>query len=275
MRDPHVIVNGRGLRRLRAAGLRVDLGVCGAEVRAALAGYRQVHLAGRPRVVWKLGTTLDGRIADFRGRSRWITGPAARRAAHRMRARADAIVIGAGTARADDPRLTARGPGTGDGVRSRRVQPLRVVCDTRLRLPRRLRLFGPLALGTVVACARRAVGAGRGRMRRRELEARGVAVWPLAGGGRGVAPHALARRLAAEGCADVLLECGARLGDAWLEAGLVDELALFVAPRVLCGGAQAWSGALPARRLEEALGGRLIEVRRLGRDVLLRVAVER
>ena len=271
MRDPHRIVNGRGLRKLRRAGVRVELGVCANEARAALAGYRLVHLERRPRVVWKLGATLDGRIADARGRARWITGPAARRAAHGLRAAADAIVIGSGTARADDPRLTVRGPKAAGA----RLQPLRVVCDTRLSLPAHLRLFRSLAKGTVVACAKGAAARGASAAKRRALEARGVAVWALPRARSGVAPRAVARRLAASGCHDVLLESGPRLGAAWLAAGLIDELALFVAPELLGRGALAWSDAVGARALERAVTGRVLELRPVGRDVLLRVAVKR
>ena len=280
LRDPHAIVNGRGLRRLRASGVRVDLGACESEARAALAGYRLAHLAGRPRVVWKIGATLDARIADPAGRSRWITGSEARRTAHRMRAGSDAIVIGSGTARADNPRLTVRPGATGSGAagaNGARLEPLRVVCDTRLRLPLGLRLFGKLARGTVVACAREPVGAvGRRQSRpRRALEARGVTVWPLRRSQGGVSPRAVARKLVAAGCHEVLLECGPRLGAAWLEEGLVDELAIFIAPRVLGDGSPAWSEFMPGRRLGAARAGRLIETRRVGGDVLLRVAVER
>ncbi|HTM58500.1 MAG TPA: bifunctional diaminohydroxyphosphoribosylaminopyrimidine deaminase/5-amino-6-(5-phosphoribosylamino)uracil reductase RibD [Candidatus Udaeobacter sp.] len=281
IRDPHAIVNGRGLRALRRGGVRVDLGVCEDEASAALAGYRLVHRAGRPRVVWKIGVTLDGRIADAGGHSHWITGPAARGAVHRMRSHSDAIVIGSGTARADNPRLTAR-IGRGSGAkpgqragarRASRVQPLRVVCDTRLSLPLGLRLFGPLARGTVVACCRAAVERPPAASRRRALEKRGVDVWPLRGTQRGVSPRALARRLADAGCQDVLLECGPKLGASWLEAGLIDEIALFLAPRVLGDRAHAWSESLAARPLARAFSGRVIETRRLGDDVMLRVEV--
>jgi diaminohydroxyphosphoribosylaminopyrimidine deaminase/5-amino-6-(5-phosphoribosylamino)uracil reductase len=257
MRDPHSIVNGRGLSRLRAAGVRVDLGVCAAEARAALAGYVLVHAKRRPRVTWKLGVTLDGRVADVRGRSRWITGSEARRHVQRMRARTDAIVIGARTARADDPRLTVRGAALG---------PLRVVCDTKLSLPIGLRLFGSLARGTAVACAR-----GASPRRRRELEARGVTVWPLPRQGSGVSPRALARRLAREGCHDVMLECGPTLGAAWLRANLIDECALFIAPRMLGGAARGWPDDIGVRSLTAAKRTRVVEVKRFGEDVLLRV----
>lgn len=267
IRDPHSIVNGRGLRRLRAAGVRVQLGVCADQARVALAGYRLAHLERRPRVTWKVAATLDGRIADAGGRSRWITGAAARRWTHALRARSDAIVIGSGTALADDPRLTARGranAGRGAGA----VQPLRVVCDTELELPLRLRLFRRLARGTVVACAR-----GASARRRRALAARGVVVWELPRARGGLSMRALARRLASAGCHDVLLESGPELGAAWLRAQGVDEIALCVAPRLLGGGARSWPGDFGARRLADARGGRLLELRRLGADALLRMEV--
>lgn len=257
VRDPNRIVNGRGLRRLRRAGVRVDPGPCAAEARAVLGGYWSTHTRGRPRVTWKVAATLDGRIADRRGRSKWITGPHARALAHRMRAASDAIVIGAGTAAADDPRLTARGAGAAR-------QPLRVVCDTRLRLPRTLRLFGRgLARGTVVAC-----GPSAPRTRQAALERLGVRVWRLPAGRGGVSPAALVRRLGREGRHEVLLEGGAALGTRWLAAGLVDRLALFVAPRVLGGDGLAWCGPL-GRTLDATRGARIVRQARAGRDALL------
>jgi diaminohydroxyphosphoribosylaminopyrimidine deaminase / 5-amino-6-(5-phosphoribosylamino)uracil reductase len=253
-RDPHRIVNGRGLRRLRAAGVKVDVGILQREARAALAGYWLAHTRGRPRVTLKLAASLDGRIAPRggfarAGRGRWLTGPAARRRAHRLRAASDAVVIGAGTARADDPRLTARAVGAAR-------QPLRVVCDTRLALPGTLRLLRPpLAAGTVVACARRAP-----RRRAEALEARGVRIWRLPASRDGVRPVALARRLAREGCHEVLLEGGAALASAWLRARLVDRIAIFTAPVLLGPRGLSWAGA-PTR------AGRLVEHARVGEDL--------
>ena len=256
VRDPHRIVDGRGLRRLRAAGVAVELGLCADEAREVLGGYWLAHARGRPRVTLKLATSLDGRIAPpggfaDRGAGRWLSGPASRARVHRMRAHADAIVIGAGTALADDPRLTARG-----GRVAR--QPLRVVCDTRLRLPARLRLFRPpLAAGTVVAC-----GPAAPRRAQAALEAAGVAVWrlPLARGG--VSPRALLARLAREGRHEVLLEGGARLAASWLAAGVVDRLALFTAAAVIGEAGPAWSP-----RLRVPLGGTLIAHGRSGVDL--------
>ena len=232
--DPRV--NGRGLRRLRSAGVRVERGLLAREADEQLAGYRRAHLAGLPRVTSKVAATLDGRIADAHGRSRWITGAAARADGHRLRAEHDAIVVGAGTARSDDPRLTAR---TGARVR----QPLRVIVDSKLRLNSGLRVFSrALAAGTVVACTREAPWS-----RERALLDRGVRVWRLAATGDRVSPLALARRLVAEGCHDVLLEGGATLGASWLRSRLVQRVVLYGAPSCSAAAGAGATGR-PARR---------------------------
>jgi diaminohydroxyphosphoribosylaminopyrimidine deaminase/5-amino-6-(5-phosphoribosylamino)uracil reductase len=256
-RDPHRLVDGRGLRGLRAAGVRVDLGLLANEARGLLGGYWKSHTRGLPRVTWKVAASADGRIADARGVSRWITGGAARSEGHALRAASDAIVIGAGTARADDPRLTAR---PARGAR----QPLRVVCDTRLALRLELALYGrALAKGTVVACGPRAP-----RARQTALEARGVRVWRLPAAAGGVSPPALARRLAAEGCHEVLVEGGAELGTSWWRAGLVDRLVLFTAPLLLGSEGLAWCGAL-AQPLARARRGRVSAVSQRGDDACI------
>lgn len=256
IRDPNPVVDGRGLRKLRAAGVRLELGLLDDEARAQLRGYLLVHTEHRPRVTWKVAATLDGRIADGKGRSRWITGVAARKLGHGLRAASDAVLIGAGTARADDPRLTVR-----LAPRARR-QPLRVVCDSQLTLPTSLRLYGrSLSGGTVVACnvdapARRVVA----------LEARGVRVWRLPKLQGRVSPRALARRLAREGVLEVLLEGGAMLGASWLRASLVDRIALFTAPRIL-GEGLSWCAPFGAA-LADAARGRVVSVQRVATDTL-------
>ena len=260
-RDPDPRVNGRGLRRLRAAGVKVELGVLAAEARAQLAGYLRSRRLGEARVTWKVAATLDGRITDARGRSRWITGPAARADAHRLRAASDAIVVGAGTARADDPRLTARGIANAPS-------PLRVVVDSGLRLPLRLKLFsGALASGTVVACTTRAP-----RSRERALAARGVKVWRVAAERGRVSVGALVRRFAREGRHEVLLEGGAALGSAFLRAGLVQRIVLYTAPLVL-GDGLAWCAGLN-RPLAAATRGRVHSLTRVGDDAKLVLDLE-
>ena len=132
--DPDPRVNGRGIAMLEAAGIEVTLGVRAAEARALNAGFLSRVEQGRPLVTLKLATTLDGRIATHTGASRWISGPVARDWTHALRAMSDAIMIGSGTALADDPELTCRLPGMTD------LSPVRVVVDRRLRLPLTSRL---------------------------------------------------------------------------------------------------------------------------------------
>ena len=262
MRDPHRVVDGRGLAVLRAAGVRVDVGLLEAEARAMLPGYVLAHTEQRPRVTWKVAATLDGRIADAKGSSRWITGAKARERGHVMRGASDAILIGAGTARADDPRLTVR------LARGATRQPLRVVCDSQLTLPTSLRLFGrTLARGTVVACVSTAP-----TRRVAALEARGVRVWRLPSAKARVSPRALAKRLAREGVLEVLLEGGATLGASWLKASLLDRIALFTAPKVL-GAGLSWCAPFGAL-LASAPQGRVSSIERAGDDTLTWIELE-
>ena len=259
LKDPDPRVNGRGLKRLREAGVRVELGLLADEAREQLAGYRLAQEHGRPRVTWKVASTLDGRIADRRGRSQWITGTDARADGHRLRAASDCVVVGAGTARADDPRLTARTGG-------RPPQPLRVIVDSRLSLPLRLRVFSrALARGTVVACTAAAPAA-----RERALVERGVTVWRLPATRLRVSLPALAARLAREGRHEVLLEGGATLGTEFLRARLVQRIVLYAAPFVL-GGGRSWCDGL-GLPLAEAERGRVVSVERVGEDA--RVVVD-
>jgi len=262
MRDPHRVVDGRGLAVLRAAGVRVEVGLLEVEARAMLRGYVLAHTEQRPRVTWKVAATLDGLIADAKGSSRWITGAAARERGHVMRGSSDAILIGAGTARADDPRLTVR---LAQGATR---QPLRVVCDSQLALPTSLRLFGrTLARGTVVACTSTASA-----RRVAALEARGVRVWRLPMAKGRVSPRALAKRLAREGVLEVLLEGGATLGASWLKASLVDRIALFTAPKVL-GAGLSWCAPFGAL-LATAPQGRVSSIERAGDDTLTWIELE-
>ena len=270
-RDPDPRVNGRGLKTLRAAGMSIELGLLAGEAAEQLAGYRHAQATGRPRVTWKVASSLDGRIADARGRSRWITGREARADGHRLRAASDAIVIGAGTARADDPRLTARAnagrdldPRRGSAATGQsRAKPLRVVVDSRLSLPPRLKLFSPpLARGTVVACTAAAPAA-----RERALAARGVTVWRLPAARLRVSLAALAERLAREGRHEVLLEGGGTLGASFVRDGLVQRIVLYTAPFVL-GGGLAWCDGL-SLPLDRAGHGRVVSATLVGDDARL------
>jgi diaminohydroxyphosphoribosylaminopyrimidine deaminase / 5-amino-6-(5-phosphoribosylamino)uracil reductase len=252
-RDPNPLVNGKGTSRLRRAGVEVVAGPLRAECDALNAPWFRFVASGRPFVTLKVAATLDGRIATAGGDSRWVSGPAARAWVHRLRDQVDAVLVGRGTALADDPRLTARLPG-GAGR-----DPLRVVLDTELRLPARLRLFRQRsAARTLVLHAAR---------RERDLGPR-VDLLRCARGPGGLDLGDVLARLAARGVVHLLVEGGAAVAAAFLSAGLVDRLALVLAPRVL-GGGLCWSGQAGPARMAEALRLRDLTVERLGDDLLL------
>jgi len=250
-RDPNPLVDGRGIARLRRAGVAVARDVLRDECDAVNAPWFRFITAGRPHVTLKAAVTLDGKIATRTGDSRWVTGPEARREAHRLRHRADAVLVGAGTARADDPRLTARLPGGRD--------PLRVVLDSRLRLPSSLRLFRQRSgAPTLVAHV-----SGRPRPRP------GVEYLRCRGRGGRVSLPDLLGRLASRGVVDLLVEGGAEVHAAFLRQGLADRVELFLAPSIVGGDGVPWSGALGVRRMADALRLVDVEVRRAGEDLVV------
>jgi diaminohydroxyphosphoribosylaminopyrimidine deaminase/5-amino-6-(5-phosphoribosylamino)uracil reductase len=255
-RDPNPLVAGRGLRRLRAHGVEVVPGILTGPCDRLNAAWFTFITAGRPHVTLKAAVTLDGRLAARTGDSRWVTGAEARAWVHRLRDRVDAVLVGAGTARADDPALTVRLPG------GRGRDPLRVVLDTDLRLPAALRLFTERsAAPTVVAhaCA---------SPRRRRLPA-GVELLRCARGPGGVDLSDLLAKLAARGVTHLLVEGGGAVHARFLEAGLVDEVAVLVAPKILgADGLPLTRGRGPAR-MADALRLEEVEVERLGDDVLV------
>jgi diaminohydroxyphosphoribosylaminopyrimidine deaminase/5-amino-6-(5-phosphoribosylamino)uracil reductase len=265
-RDPNPRVDGRGTARLRRAGIRVDVGCLEAQCQAAIRAYAVWISERRPLVTLKAAVTLDGCIADRVRRRRrapvWITGEAARREAHVLRGAHDAVLVGAGTVQADDPRLTVRLPG-----RRRAGAPLRVVLDGRLRTPVHARLVdgGP---PTLIVTA-----AGAPPARVRALEARGAEVLALPARGERVALRRVLAALAARGVQSVLVEGGAEVLGAFVDARLCDRVALFVAPRLLGGGVPMAAGrGVP---VAQALRLGPISTRPLDGDLLLTADVDR
>jgi diaminohydroxyphosphoribosylaminopyrimidine deaminase/5-amino-6-(5-phosphoribosylamino)uracil reductase len=257
--DPNPEVAGKGFRKLRAAGISVRTGVLEAECREQHRGFLSVHGLGRPFVSLKLGASLDGRIATARGESRWITGPEARGVVQRLRSRSDAILVGSGTALADDPELYAR--------RGGRIvhRPLRVVADSLLRLPLASRLLRGEASRTWLLCSRAAPAS-----RRRALEARGAELIPVRRRGRGLdLSHGLSL-LAQRGVTEILVEGGGVLAASLLREGLVDEVHWFVAPRLIGGDGRPALAALTLDRLARAPELVDLQVRRVGADLYLR-----
>ncbi len=259
MQDPHPRVSGRGFAALADAGLAVETGLMEPEARRLNAGFLSVIERGRPHLTLKLAATLDGRIATRAGESRWITGPAARARVHLMRARADAVLVGAGTARADDPMLDVRGMGPGA------AQPLRVVADGHLSLPPASRL----ARSAREVPVRLLHAPSAPRARREALEAQGVGAIEVAAGPDGLLDmgEALAR-LAGSGVTRLMCEGGGRLAASLLAAGLVDEIALFTAGKAIGGDGRPVVEALGLERLAGAPAFALGDLIAVGDDVL-------
>lgn len=224
--DPYPPMQGKGLARLRAAGVEVVLGVEAEACAEVVLGFNRTLTRGLPEVTSKVACSLDGHIATQAGESQWITGELARADGHRLRASHDAILIGVGTAITDDPRLTCR---VDDGP-----DPVPVVLDTDLRLPLQARLLRA-GRHAVIICADDAP--------RRALPAEVVRVPRAAEGG--VEPVQALRAVAALGLHRVLIEGGAAVHRTMIEARLVDTLHLYLAPTLIPGG-RGWISEHPA-----------------------------
>jgi diaminohydroxyphosphoribosylaminopyrimidine deaminase/5-amino-6-(5-phosphoribosylamino)uracil reductase len=255
--DPNPLVNGRGIARLRRARVKVETGVLRAEADRLNRPFFKLVEKGMPWVTLKAAITLDGKLATDSGESKWISGEASREDVHRLRDRVDAVVVGAQTARRDDPLLTTRLP-KGKGHNA-----LRVVVDSGLTLPADRKLFDSGEAKTVVATTLAADDA-----RALTLANRGVEVWTLPRSSEGVDLAALLRRLGEQGALHVLVEGGATLFASLLRAGLADELVLYVAPKIL-GAGKPWVAELGITEMERALRASAPQVERFGDDLKL------
>ncbi|WP_085793652.1 bifunctional diaminohydroxyphosphoribosylaminopyrimidine deaminase/5-amino-6-(5-phosphoribosylamino)uracil reductase RibD [Roseivivax jejudonensis] len=255
--DPRV--SGRGFARLSAAGVAVQTGVMADKAAEHHAGFFLRLAEGRPRVTLKLASSFDGRIATATGESRWITGPEARAVVHGLRARHDAVLVGAGTARADDPALTIRGWGAVD-------QPVRVVASRLLDVPLLSQLARTARDVPVWICH----GPDAPAETRRAWEGLGARLIACPLSGRQLDPRALLSRLGEAGLCQVFCEGGGTLAATLLSAGLVDELVGFTAGLALGAEGQPSLGALGVDRLAEAPRFRLVETRAVGADVMHR-----
>ena len=259
--DPDPRVAGRGHAMLRAAGLAVTEGVLADQARALNAGFLKRVTQGLPFVTLKLAATLDGRIATASGESRWLTGPVARRHVHALRMRHDAVMIGAGTARADDPDLRVRDLGAPS-------QPVRVVLDTRLSHAPDSRLGQSAGRSPVWMLH----GPDAPAKARAAWQARGATLIEGPVFGATLCPRGALQALAARGLTRILCEGGGQLAAALVRAGLVDELALYHAGCLIGAEGRPVMAGLGLDRLAAAPRPRLIGQQSLGPDTLSRWA---
>lgn len=264
--DPYPPAQG-GHQALVAAGVAVQQGPCTAAAHHLNRFFFQYAHSGRPYVIAKFAASLDGKIATHTGHSQWITGPEARQRGHQLRQAVDAILVGAGTAVADDPQLTTRLPQTSLS------HPLRVLLDSRGRVPLTAHLFDPDLPGQTVVATTRAMPTAQ----RDQLAARDVWVWELEAteNGRVCLPHLL-ERLGQQQALSLLVEGGSQVLGAFFAEGLVHEVQAFLAPLLI--GGQAAPGPLGgcgAATLPDAW--RLTDVRleQVGGDVLYQGQVVR
>jgi len=255
-RDPNPVVDGQGIRTLRARGVEVREGILADEADRLNEAFAKHVRTGMPFVIWKAAASLDGKVAARDGSSRWITGEAARADVHRLRAWADAIVVGAGTALADDPELTVRDP----DYRGR--PPIRVLVDARGRVGPSGDLFDDQA-PTLVATTELAPSAARDAWRNA-----GAEVLVLEHDEAGVGLGALMADLGKRDVQGVLLEGGPTLAWSAVEEHLVDTIVLYLSPKLI-GGSDAPTvlegrGFAP---IGHALPMRIRSVERLGEDL--------
>jgi diaminohydroxyphosphoribosylaminopyrimidine deaminase/5-amino-6-(5-phosphoribosylamino)uracil reductase len=253
MRDPDPRVAGGGIAQLQAAGIEVISGVCEAEAQALNRSFIQRVQTGRPWGILKWAMSLDGRTALPNGASQWISGPPARAWVHQLRAQCDAVLVGGGTVRADNPLLTSRG--------QRSPEPLRVVLSRSLDLPQDAQLWDQSLAQTLVLHGNEAPAE-----QQQQLDRLGVEHLALPE----CQPRAALELLAQRGCNQVLWECGAELAAAALREGCVQQLAGVIAPKLLGGlAARTPLGELGLIDVNQAELWPQQRLRRLGNDWLM------
>lgn len=256
--DPDPRVNGNGVQRLKDAGIAVEVGLLEAQAQRANAGFLQRVQSGRPFVTLKMASSLDGRIATATGESQWITGPTARHLVHALRARHDAVMVGGGTARADDPSLTVRGLGTTH-------QPVRVVVSRHLDVPQ----DGVLARTAQETPVWLLHGPDANDARRQAWENHGARLIECAiGPDRQIDMAAGLQALGAAGLTRVFSEGGGAMAATLIHQHLVDELVCFTAGLVLGAEGKPMLGAMGLDRLADAERFDLVQNRQIGRDMM-------
>jgi diaminohydroxyphosphoribosylaminopyrimidine deaminase/5-amino-6-(5-phosphoribosylamino)uracil reductase len=258
MGDPYPEVAGKGASALRSAGIAVEIGLLEAEARRLNAPYLKLLATSQPYVHAKWAMTLDGKIATRTGESKWISGEASRRRVHELRGRMDAIVVGIGTVLADDPLLTARPPGPRTAVR--------VVLDSKARLP----YTSQLARTAKTAQTLIVTAGNLADERATPLRSAGCEILALEGPGEWPAVTALLGELGRRRMTNVLVEGGAEVLGSFVDAGVVDEVHVFIAPKMVGGlAARSPVAGEGVDKLAGALALTSCRVETVGNDVLL------
>ncbi|NIO03869.1 MAG: bifunctional diaminohydroxyphosphoribosylaminopyrimidine deaminase/5-amino-6-(5-phosphoribosylamino)uracil reductase RibD [Proteobacteria bacterium] len=255
--DPNPAVGGTGIRNLKDRGVDVAVGILENECRRLNEAFFKFHERGIPLVTLKMAQSLDGRIATASGDSQWISSPDSLKLAHRLRATHDSVMVGIGTVISDDPSLTVR------LVKGK--NPLRVVVDSRLRIPLSSKLLSDgNASHTIVLTTDRA---NPGHMQ--QIENLGARVLSIKRDPHGeVDMEGALRRLASEGIMSVLVEGGAGLATSFLKAGLIDKLILVIGPKIIGKGVET-VGDLGISDLNQALGWSVEKTRKVGEDLVI------
>ncbi|HDQ46062.1 MAG TPA: bifunctional diaminohydroxyphosphoribosylaminopyrimidine deaminase/5-amino-6-(5-phosphoribosylamino)uracil reductase RibD [bacterium] len=257
MEDPNPCVAGKGIRRLRNAGVEVVTGVLESACREINGPYIQFITRNTPYVTLKIAQTLDGKIALPDGRSRWITGQRSRRMVQKLRRAHDAVLVGVGTVIADDPRLTVR--------LSRTVQPRRIVLDSRLRIPPAARILHlPEPEKTIVV-----TGWDADVRKADAIRALGVQIWRISRNTSGrIDLDAFLKKAAEAGLAGILVEGGSEVFTSFLREKRIDRMVVFTAPRVFGAGISPFAD-LGIRTPDEAISFRTARWRKMGSDLMI------
>jgi diaminohydroxyphosphoribosylaminopyrimidine deaminase/5-amino-6-(5-phosphoribosylamino)uracil reductase len=257
--DPNPQVTGRGRKMLEKAGVAVETGLMETEARDLNAGFISRMKIKRPRVVIKLAASLDGRTAMASGESQWITSAEARQDVQRLRAESSAVITGIGTILADDPSMNVRCEAFDTGGR----QPLRVVLDSKTRMPANSRMLG-LDGRTLVMTA------SSDSARREALEKSGATIELIAAGNDGLDLQSVLTRLADLECNDVLVEAGPTLCGSFVRSGLVDELIFFLAPQLMGSDARGMFHLPGLEMMADKVQLAILEVTPVGVDLRIR-----
>ena len=260
VQDPNPQVSGQGIAKLRAAGIKVECGLMEAAARELNSGFFSRMTQGLPWIRSKIAMSLDGRTALANGESKWITGAAARRDVQNWRARSCAVLTGIGTVLADDPQLNVR-----EMAITR--QPVRAIVDSRLRLPLDAQLLQES--GVVVYTAT------RDAKKIAALEQAGARVAVLPDANSKTDAVAVLRDLATMGCNEVLVEAGSKLNGALMQAGLVDELVLYLAPNMLGDLARGMAQLGEMTSLDQRINLDWQDVRQVGKDLRIVARVKK